>query len=258
VKAREIGQGNGESIVFLHGGNVAGWMWEAQTPAFTDYHLLVPDLPGFGDSNDERWGSVSDAADSVARMIADRAGNGVAHVVGLSLGSSVAVRLAQRHPQLVTSLLLSSTSVARPSRATVALSRAMLGAWNQRWFWRAQAVAYRLPADAVQLFVDTGLGIRKETVESIFHETCAGFTADELGRIEVPMMAVAGERDSAAIARHSLGIIAGALPDATVAIAPGMHHNWNIENVELFNQTVREWIERRALAPGLRDFERPE
>lgn len=30
-----------------------------------------------------------------------------------------------------------------------------------------------------------------------------------------------------------------------------MHHQWNIENVELFNATVRAWIDGSTVADGL-------
>ena len=41
---KETGQDNQETIIFLHGGGLAGWMWEEQVKAFNDYHCLVPDL----------------------------------------------------------------------------------------------------------------------------------------------------------------------------------------------------------------------
>ena len=83
--------GPGSTLVFLHGGNVAGWMWGQQVPAFTDHHVLVPDYPGFGASNDEPWISIAATADAVAELIATT--GGPAHVVGLSLGSSIALEL---------------------------------------------------------------------------------------------------------------------------------------------------------------------
>ena len=91
--------GSGSTLVFLHGGNVAGWMWGHQVSAFTDHHVLVPDYPGFGSSNDEPWVSIAATADAVAELIVTT--GGPAHVVGLSLGSSVALELAARHPEQV-------------------------------------------------------------------------------------------------------------------------------------------------------------
>jgi pimeloyl-ACP methyl ester carboxylesterase len=244
----------GDTILFLHGGNVAGWMWGEQIPAFPDHHILVPDLPGFGASNDEPWDSMSDAADRVAELIGSTARGGTAHVVGLSLGAGVALQLALRHPKVVSSLLLSSASITPPSHATVLGGRVMLAAWNRPWFWAALARGYKLPADSVDIFTETGLGIRQETARAIFTETCRGFDAAELARViptlGVRVLAVAGGADSPAISVDSLNVLS-AIDGVETAVAPGMHHQWNIENVALFNATVREWIDRSTLADGL-------
>jgi pimeloyl-ACP methyl ester carboxylesterase len=250
VRHLEFGDDSAPAIVFLHGGNVAGWMWGEQVPAFGDFHSIVPDLPGFGASNDEPWPGMPAAADRVAELIRDRA-DGHAHVVGLSLGAGVGLHLALRHPEVVDSLLISSTSVVAPSLATRVTGRAMLANWNRRWFWHALARGYGLPDDSVDLFVDTGLGIRRETALVLFDETVRGFTPEQLAAVTVPTLAVAGERDSAAIARGSLAAIRDHLPGALTATAPGMHHQWNIEDVVLFNRTLRTWLETATVADGM-------
>ena len=267
MKHLEFNPDAGDTIVFLHGGNVAGWMWGEQIPAFDDHHLLVPDLPGFGASNDEPWVAMADAADRVADLIQARAKGGTAHVVGLSLGAGVGLHLVSRHPRLVASLLVSSASVTPPSRATKLSGRLMLAAWNRRWFWHFLARGYGLPADSVELFVETGLGIRRETALAVFAETVRGLpqsVLQNLGRpnpgrpnlgrpnpgARVPVLAVAGGSDSPAISVDSLAVLAR-IEGVRTATAPGMHHQWNIENVELFNATVRTWIDRSTLADGL-------
>ena len=51
------------SIVFLHGGGGAGWMWQPQVQALEkDYHLLVPDLPEQGRSADIKPFSIAGSA----------------------------------------------------------------------------------------------------------------------------------------------------------------------------------------------------
>jgi pimeloyl-ACP methyl ester carboxylesterase len=250
MKHLEFNTDAGDTIVFLHGGNVAGWMWGEQIPAFVDHHLLVPDLPGFGASNDEPWVSMADAADRVADLIQTRASGGTAHVVGLSLGAGVGLHLALRHPRLVRSLLISSASVTPPSRATKLTGRLMLAAWNRRWFWQFLARGYGLPADSVELFVETGLGIRRETALAVFDETVRGLDPSFLQNLDAKVLAVAGGSDSRAISVDSLAVLAS-IDGVRTATAPGMHHQWNIENVDLFNATVRAWIDRSALADGL-------
>ncbi len=251
MKLHESNRAARESVVFLHGGNVAGWMWGEQLRAFSRLHTLVPDLPGFGESRPEEWTSVADAADRVADMIADRAHGGRAHIVGLSLGSSVALALAARHPGAVTSLFLASPTVTPVPSGQRLAGSLMIRAWNHRWFWEGLARSYRLPADSRDLFVTTGLGIRQQTARLILDEIGAGMPDETLAAVAAPTLAVAGERDAAFVRSDSLRRIAESVPGARIAIAPGMHHQWNIENVDLFNAAALEWIERRAVSAGL-------
>ncbi|MDP3209203.1 MAG: alpha/beta hydrolase [Rhodoglobus sp.] len=244
-------EGAGETLVFLHGGNVAGWMWGEQVPAFADHHILVPDLPGFGESNDEEWVSIAATADNVADLIAGHAHGARAHVVGLSLGSSVAIELAARHPDRVASLFLASAQVAPPLRRDMIAARVLLSFWNQRGFWTTLARSYGLAGDDAELFVNTGLGIRRETAVTIYDEVSRGLPSEVLARVAAPTLVVAGEKDSRAITDASLVMVRRGIPNTKTAIAPGMHHQWNIENVELFNAALRAWLDARKVASGL-------
>lgn len=53
------------TVLFLHGGNVAGWMWADQVAALSGHHCLVPDLPGFGRSADLDWTTLAEVADQL-------------------------------------------------------------------------------------------------------------------------------------------------------------------------------------------------
>jgi pimeloyl-ACP methyl ester carboxylesterase len=250
VKYLEFGRGNSETVVFLHGGNVAGWMWGEQVPAFDDHHVIVPDLPGFGGSNALPWRSVAATADRVAELLEDKA-EGPAHVVGLSLGSSVAIELAVRHPRLVHTLFLASAQVAPPRSVDVLVGRVMMLFWKQRGFWTSLARSYRLSGDDAELFVTTGLGIRVDTARAVFDEVRIGMPATLLSRVSVPTLAVAGAKDSNAVSGASLERIRADIPGSLTAVAPGMRHQWNIENVQLFNAALREWLDHRSIARGL-------
>lgn len=248
MKYLEFGDPAHDTVVFLHGGNVAGWMWGEQLQAVTDFHVLVPDLPGFGASNDMPWVSVQDSADRVAHLIGDRR----AHVVGLSLGSSVAIELAARHPDAVATLFLASAQVTPPLRRDMLTARLLLRLfWRQRGFWAATARSYGLTGADAELFVDTGLGIDRSTALAVYSQVVHGIPAATLARVSAPTIAVAGERDSTAITGASLRRIVDEIPGSLVAIAPGMHHQWNIENIELFNRSLRAWLDRREMGEGL-------
>ena len=103
----EHGPRTGETIILLHGGNMAGWTWDAQVNGMPDRHVLTPDLLGYGQRRNLTWPGIAGAADDIAEIIRSRAIDGRAHVVGLSLGGLVAVHLIHRHPKLVSTCTIS-------------------------------------------------------------------------------------------------------------------------------------------------------
>ncbi|MGV8883188.1 MAG: alpha/beta fold hydrolase [Rhodoglobus sp.] len=86
---------------------------------------------------------------------------------------------------------------------------------------------------------------------AIYDEVSRGVPAETLAAITAPVILVAGEKDSSAITRGSLRRARAEISGAITAIAPGLHHQWNIENVTMFNQSLRAWLTSREAAPGL-------
>ena len=136
----EHGPRQGETIIFLHGGNMAGWTWDSQVEAMPDRHLLTPDLPGYGRNTHERMGpGIAEAADRMAELIRSHSIGGQAHIVGLSLGGFVAIELIRRHPALAYTCTISGS----PLLGYTWWERTVIGAqvplWHRRWYWIAQS-----------------------------------------------------------------------------------------------------------------------
>jgi pimeloyl-ACP methyl ester carboxylesterase len=78
-------------------------------PLAERFHVIAPDLPGFGESekpNPARYAySIEAFAEAVADLIA-AFGVGRAHLIGHSMGAAVALTLAAEHPELVQRLVL--------------------------------------------------------------------------------------------------------------------------------------------------------
>ena len=231
------------TLLFLHGGNVANWMWDAQVKGFPEYRSFTPHLPGFGARSGEEWEGLDSAADDVAAFVADAVEEGGVHVVGLSLGGVVALRLLARHPELVTSALVSGVPVRGIDGATRQLARLQIRLWGREWFWRFQAGAFGIPPHDRQLFTDHGVSIRPENARLIMDEVYAGGLPDGLRAYTGPLLAVAGAKEPPVI-RRSFADLGEALPQAVFRVAPGMHHQWSIEDPLLFNAMVRSWVER--------------
>jgi pimeloyl-ACP methyl ester carboxylesterase len=101
--------GEGEPLVLLHGGSGSWthWIRNIEPLAATGRRLLVPDLPGFGDS--ERPPGNGDA-DGVVPVLAEGLpyllGMQPVDVVGFSFGGLCGGLLAAAHPELVRRLVL--------------------------------------------------------------------------------------------------------------------------------------------------------
>jgi pimeloyl-ACP methyl ester carboxylesterase len=102
---REDGQG--PPVVLLHGNAASHRWWDGVSPLLRDrYRVMMPDLPGFGQSPLRAdIGTVEDVARVVVRWARHRSVH-QAHWVGHSLGGAVAMQIALDAPTLVRSLTL--------------------------------------------------------------------------------------------------------------------------------------------------------
>jgi pimeloyl-ACP methyl ester carboxylesterase len=101
-------EGSGPKVVLLHGLAGDHTVWNAVLPTLAEGHdLLAPDLRGHGRSplppnSTMSFGELS--RDVLARL--DREGFDSAHLVGMSAGGMLALRLAVEHPDRFRSLTL--------------------------------------------------------------------------------------------------------------------------------------------------------
>jgi pimeloyl-ACP methyl ester carboxylesterase len=99
--------GTGPALVFVHGAACDSRVWEPQLASLADEFTVVAwDEPGAGRSSDvPAEFRLEDYAACLAALIESLA-LGPAHVAGLSWGSTLALELYRRRPELVASLIL--------------------------------------------------------------------------------------------------------------------------------------------------------
>jgi pimeloyl-ACP methyl ester carboxylesterase len=106
---REAGSKHAPAILLLHGFPSASHMFRDLIPKLVDrFHVIAPDLPGFGQSEMPDRGTFTYTFDNIARVI-DR----LTEVVGLDrfaiyvfdYGAPTGFRLAMRHPERVTAII---------------------------------------------------------------------------------------------------------------------------------------------------------
>jgi pimeloyl-ACP methyl ester carboxylesterase len=106
---REAGPKDGSTILLLHGFPTAGHMFRDLIPQLSDrFHLVAPDLPGFGNSDMPAPGTFTYTFENIANVI-DR----FTEVIGLprfamyvfDYGAPVGFRLAVRHPERINAII---------------------------------------------------------------------------------------------------------------------------------------------------------
>jgi pimeloyl-ACP methyl ester carboxylesterase len=250
--------GAGETILFLHGFLFDGRQYAAQVAALRDrYRCVTLDFRGQGRSTGPRGGyQVEQQVADVLTMIR-RLGLAPVHLVGLSMGGFVALRIAARQPELLRSMTLLNTSAAAHARVkfpkqlvlaaigrTVGVDLAPVRAGiegelfgrpfrtdpataAERETWRQR----RAGADRVAL-VQTLLGfmIRPDVL-------------GELGDVSVPTLVIAGAADVSLPPSHSRDIHSR-IPGSHLVELPGAGHSSPIEDPAGVTRALERFFER--------------
>jgi len=258
----ESGPAAAPTLVFLHGGGGAGWMWQPQLEAFSDYHCLAPDLPEHARSADVKPFTIAGAAAHIADLIRTRAHGGRAHVVGLSEGAQTLVALLALAPDLVDHAVVSSALV-RPipgmrfvSPGLIAWMTDLYMPFKDGEFWvRANMKGNGVPDRFYPEFKETTRLLTTALFVNILVENQRFRLPEGLGKVKAPTLVVAGKKEYG-IMRQSVRDVAAAIPGAKGCLVAhsrrlslAEEHNWNLAVPDLFNRTVRAWITGQPL-PG--------
>ena len=104
--------GTGPPLLLLHGLGGTKISWLPIVPALSSsYRLVIPDLPGHGESDKPRTDYSMRAYAHSVRVLMDATGLRQAVVLGNSMGGRIALELAIRSPQRVTALALLDPAV---------------------------------------------------------------------------------------------------------------------------------------------------
>ena len=105
-EAIPVGESLG-SLVLLHGWiGTSSWMFRHVLPELgRRYHTVAPDLPGFGRSQTLAEAPSIDGYREFVRQLADELGIDRFHLVGVSVGGTVALNFAHRYPERVLKLV---------------------------------------------------------------------------------------------------------------------------------------------------------
>ncbi|KAI5263820.1 alpha/beta-hydrolase [Aureobasidium subglaciale] len=240
------------TILLIHGATGDGSNWKLVTPHLTNYHLLIPDLPGHGIARNQPF-SVAQAASALHALILKRAHNSVAYVVGFSLGAHVAMHLVSHYPEIADCVLVSGFQVFPRTKMSPYLPYAV---------WLEQRFEYAIPRSWVRWAMD-GIDIPRPdlTMCTAEYNRQVFGSGDDIKQWPKPwpartLVIAAGKgglvpsndrpEDAKKLAR-----IGREQNSATRAVTHlDMRHPWIWQDPELFAETVKRWLEEGTVPDG--------
>ncbi|MCX5542714.1 alpha/beta hydrolase [Paraburkholderia sp. CNPSo 3076] len=136
---REAGRADAPKLLLLHGFPSSGHMFRDLIPKLADrFHIVAPDLPGFGQSDLPDRGQFAYTFENIAKVIArftERIGFDRFAVYVFDYGAPTGFRLALAHPERITAII---------SQNGNAYEEGLSDGWNPvRAYWQDPSPANR-------------------------------------------------------------------------------------------------------------------
>lgn len=253
-KIHYVEQGRGPCVVFAHGFVMDHTMFAAQFEDLPDhYRCIAWDMRGHGHSEwpPGPW-SMQDLVVDLIRFIEDL-NAAPCHLVGMSIGGMMAVRLGIQREDLLRSLVLVDTSadaeppdsaeLYRGFQANIAasdgiseeLARSTLPIFYGPGFMERQP-------DALEVHVDRETKMPAEPViEGLRALINRDSVVDRLAEVHVPTLVIHGELDSA-IPMARAEELASRIPRAELIRVPGAGHTTPLETPDVVNKALAEFF----------------
>ncbi|HEX6983694.1 MAG TPA: alpha/beta hydrolase [Balneolaceae bacterium] len=250
---REAGEGP-TTLILLHGWPLSSQLFQKNISALAEeYHVIVPDLPGFCNSefnaNPQEWGVEDYANDILALM--DELGIEQAVIGGMSMGGPIVLSMFEQAPDRFIGMLLIDT-IAAPAAAPE--KQLWLG-----WVQRIQEMGVEsIPSYVMDEMLTAEARMNNtelvnEVATIMKHASKEGAIAGAyalanrpdfrplLGSIDVPTLILVGIQDSIypyEIAQRMQQNISG----SELVILDGGNHAAIIEEADAANEAILSWM----------------
>ena len=261
VNLKYVEQGQGATVVFVHGAFSDHRVWEAQREAVAQgYRFIALDQRYFGNAPWPDTGSKYSVATHTSDLAAfiRQLNVGPVHVVAWSHGGTIALTLAVQHPELVRTLFLYepalTSMVSDPADVkTLGEERKGVGPVVGASKANDQPGAVRLFAEWVN--AQPG-GFDAMSLRTVFLENSrtlplhfaspppSPITCAQLGQIKVPVIVAKGQQS-----RPFFVILADTthrcIPGSQLVTIPNARHMGPAENPSAFNATLQSHLKRQ-------------
>lgn len=224
--------GSGRTAIVTAGLGLTSRFYEESYDAFAaaGIHLLVPDLPGWGETPGPRTGLTASGSADFLIAFAQAAGVRRAVWIGHSLGAQAVVHVAARRPDLAAGIVLAGPTGA-PGRLELLRQARGLAVEAKRTSWQViRAVARDYIRTSPVRYVGTWL---RHTNDSLL---------ERLPAVQCPALILAGDADPVCRPEF-IELLRHRMPHAAIAWIRGGTHALPRGHAEAFNRAVIAFIQ---------------
>jgi pimeloyl-ACP methyl ester carboxylesterase len=239
--------GSGEPLLILHGWGSSHYSWAKVQAILADkgYQVIVPDLPGFGDSPaPQNPQTVGDYSDFVLKLV-EKINLSSFYLLGHSFGGRVAIKFTRQNPQRVKKLILCDAAGIKMELDSKAKAVFVLIRWANVIFSRRIFSQFKKIARNILYFflrhkdyVRTQ-GIMKETFKLVIAEDLL----PELPDIKNKTLIVWGQKDSLVPLKVAY-ILKEKIVNSELKVFLGIRHNPHREIPEELSETIDQFLKQ--------------
>lgn len=256
VKIHYLVQGSGRPVIFLQGSGpgASGWLnfrYNIAAFAAAGFQVIVPDLPGFGDSDKPELDYTLDFFTDTVLEFADQLALPDFALVGNSLGGAISLGVALAQPQRVSHLIMmgcggleDQATYFHTMEGIQAMTKVPLGSpeFTPAYLKEVLKLIVFDPEHITDELIAERFRILKTQTPSVFTRMVIPNLTERLAEIDTPLLGFWGAQDkfcpvggAEKLARHC--------PNAQVTTLSQCGHWLMIEYAELFNQRSIEFLQ---------------
>lgn len=264
--------GQGPALVLTNGLTTTSTFWKYLKPLWAQRHTVVTwDLPGHGDSTPARtpWAATIEAQPTLLAQVMTAARVDQAVHIGFSMGSQLVLEMYRQHPERCTALVsllggagnvLSTTRLPlegsslqwlmqRPDAVFSALYRLFVGVTglpivSHRTSRALGVVGARSKADDFREMADHLGRVHPATLRRMALSAEVHSVFDVLGKINVPLLIVSGDRDTFAPPELTGVRMQRAAKGSELVRLPGVTHFGMLEEPQRIADVIERVITR--------------
>ena len=245
-------------LVLLHAFPLSSSMWEAERTALApSFHVITPDLPGFGESPRQKTPSIPGMARGVAEFLDCSGVREPVFIGGLSMGGYVAFEFFRQFPERVRGMGLFSTRAVADTpegretrlKTVEKIRKEGLGPFSEVVLPKLLGRSTLKSQPEVVLRVkEMILRSRPEgVIDALLAMSDRRDSTDLLGTIRCPAFVVAGEEDSFIPAAEAEAMSAK-IPKAELALIRKAGHLVNLEQPAVFQELLKRFLQGKRFA----------